>query len=351
MAHQHFSYAAIPSAAQFRKDSSVTLARRSDDRVLTHLDWVLERYAHHMRPDTFDPGMRRVILCDLFVASNYWIKSFHEKRPAMLRDRYPAVLALFEAVVNELCTLLGCTRPMVAQAVEEMFGRDLTPGGVETDASMAPQYFDRAELALLRIRFRAGVAYHYGLGAAVGGQLAPLQTAQFYTGVARKGNDGQRHAPGKDWAPFVMTLEREFYMTKHWLNEVGHQNVFHSSYTRGGTVSAAGTLYAKDGVISGIRPDSGHYKPLEQNVAAALLALQMFGVPMARLYVHDFTGKSMGTAREFMAANMTWDKFQASRRDFVAQRVVGAPLPPPAVGGNASNGSASGAYNSSGGYN
>jgi hypothetical protein len=309
---QHFFYKAIPTVKQFQSDSSVTFAVRGEDKILKHLDWLLERYHLHSRKLNAD--LQRIILCEIFLGANYWIKAYHEKKPAMKKERYPAVLALFEAAVGQLSTLLRCSRPMVAIQIEEIFGRELMPEGAKTDgeAKTKPEYFTAMQLELYRMRFRAGRAYHAGLDATRPMHLTPLDTAPFFFEILRTGTDGKQATMNKGWGPFVMTMEREFYMTKHWFDTPGHKNIFHSSYTHGRAISAAGTMYAEHGIIKGIRPDSGHYKPLEHNIVSALLALQMFAVRMDEIEVQDYAGERLGTAREFVSSRLSWSQFQAA---------------------------------------
>jgi hypothetical protein len=335
------TYNAIPSVKQFQSDSSVTFAVRGEDKILKHLDWLLERYHLHSRKLNAD--LRRIILCEIFLGANYWIKADHEKKPAMKKGRYQAVLALFDAAVRELRTLLGCDERMVARHIEEIFGRELMPEGAKTDAGAKtkPEYFTAMQLELYRIRFRAGRAYHAGLDATRPMHLAPLDTAPFFFEIARKGADEKQAPMNKGWGPFVMTMEREFYMTKHWFDTPDHQNIFHSSYTHGRAISAAGTMYAEHGIIKGIRPDSGHYKPLEHNIVAALLALQMFAVRMDEIEVQDYAGERLGTAREFVQSRLTWPQFQAAGH-LQKMRKAGAlgvyvPAPAPGLDGPSGN--------------
>lgn len=312
------TYAGVPSVKQFQKDSSIALAIRSRDRILSHLDWLIERYHVHVA----DPDQRRlpsIVLVEIFLAANYWIKSYHENRPDMKKERYPAVLALFEAAVDALAHGLQVGRPQVAQQIKEIFGRDITQEGLDTDEIKKAHFFDARELALLRIRFKGGLAYHYGLDAEKHAELTlkPLDSKKFYLAVVRKnGRGGQKSECFPGWAPFVMTHERELYMTKHWLDDAKHKNIFHSSYTRGGMVAAAGTMGVKNGAIVGLRPDSGHYRPLENNFVGVLMALQMFGVRMDRVRMFTFDGKPLGTARQFMESRLSWFAYQQSAASF-----------------------------------
>lgn len=298
---EHFRYSGVPSAAQFRKDSSVTFAVRSNDVVLNHVDWLLEQYPTHLR----DASMRRVILVDLFLTANHWIKLFHERSPQVHKDRYPAVLALFESAVVDLARLLGCTRGQVAAFIEEMYGRDITAGGRQTDLVKNAKYFDKLQREEFRIRFQGGRAHQYARDAEPV-RLVAVNSADHYAHV-RRGNLGDA-SPG--WAPFVMTLERAFYMTKHTLNVPNEPNLFHSSYLGPDTpIACAGTMLIEQGVIRGIRPDSGHYKPLAHNVVGALQALSMFHVPIERVMVYDFTGQVSTPARSFLVKNLSWVNF------------------------------------------
>lgn len=322
---KHFSYNKIPTPGQFQKDSSVTLAVRSKDRVLSHLDWLLGRYEHYQRPRHFDYDRRRIILCELFLTANVWVKAFHAKKAWVEPQRYPAVLALFEAAVGELGTLLGCTRPMVAQQMEEIFGRDITAEGAKTDLDLQAGTYTLSELAFYRIYFKGGLAYHYGIADFNAPGLGPirrklLNSTMFHTALARGDGQGNKAFTRDGWAPFVMTLEREFYMSKHWLHEDGKTNIFHSAYARAGGVACAGTMEVKAGVIAGLRPDSGHYRPLEHNMRNVLLALSMYGVRTDRLALYSWKDEPLGTARNFVRSGLSWDAYQAAGQAHRDQR-------------------------------
>jgi hypothetical protein len=321
-------YNDIPSVQRFQKDSSVTFATRKDDRILVHLDWLLERY--NARQD--DWSLRRIILCDLFLTANFWVKSFHENNKSILKERYPAVLALFEVTVDKLCLLLGVGKGALALQIEEMVGRDNTPAGKQTDFNMSAKIFDAKVREVFRIKFRDGLLYHNFPEAKVPGRLVKLNSEDYYTKLARRAAPGGAMAHGfEGWGPFVMTLERVFYMTKHTLNEPGLPNIFHSSYTGGGTISAAGTMLVVDGRLKGLRPDSGHYKPLAANTLAALQALGMFGVKLQEVMVYDFMGSPAGSGAEFVKDQAKWKTLLDARdnlKDLRGTNPVPPPLPP-----------------------
>jgi hypothetical protein len=311
MSKEHFSYSAVPSPKQFQKDSSVTFAVRRDDTILAHLDWLLEQYSsgphHHL------PTRRLVILCDLFLTANYWIKNY-EGSSRMKKDRYPAVLALFEAVVNQMAQQLHCKICEVGQYVKEIFGRDMTDKGAQTDRDNNAHYFNKVEREMYRLKFKGGKVYNTDPEKHHPPRLGLLTSSDYsQDGLRRPG--GSIPLPGA--APFVMTMEREFYLTRHYLNVPGHENIFHSAYTSGGIVAAAGTMLVNAGTIVGIRPDSGHYKPLENNIVGALTALGMFGVPLQQITVYGYAGVGdrLGSALDFMRSRLTWSEFMAARKD------------------------------------
>jgi hypothetical protein len=317
-----FAYSHVPSAAQFQKDSSVMLAVRSHDAIISHIDWLLGRYrAHEWKTD----AKAKVILCDLFVTTNFWLKRYYEKHPAMKRERHPAVSALFERVTIELRMVFGCTRAEVGQRITEIFGRDLTPEGEQTDRAKGAHFYDCQALKTLRLRFRSGRVYHYEQNHRRGPmRLVPVNSAEFYEAVRAV---GMVRRP--DWAPFIMTLEREFYMSRHTLNVPGAPNIFHSAYTGGGTVCAAGTMLIRSGQILGIRPDSGHYKPLENNIAVAITALGMHSVPLSAIEVVPWDdappqGGGNPTALQFAQSRLNWAEFCKAGDDFRSGRRIAA---------------------------
>jgi hypothetical protein len=321
-----FKYDGIPSVSQFRKDSSVNLAIRGRDEILTHLDWLLERFHADHGPNIF---RKHVIACDLFLTANYWIRSFHEKNPRLEKERYPAVLALFASVVDTLALMLGCSGKRLSDGSEtmwgevqvknkmvEIFGKDIIPEKAKSDADDQVKHYNQLELRLHRIWFRDGRAFKYSCDKDNILRLMPANSREYYRHATRPG--AGEGIP--NWAPFVMTYERVFYMSRH------DQGIFHSAYTAGQPVSCAGTMLIENGVVKGIRPDSGHYQPLDQNAVAALTGLMMFGVDLSRVKVIDWSdskgSKAMKSAK-FLNANLTWAKYTKSESRPIADTPYG----------------------------
>jgi hypothetical protein len=306
------SYVNIPSAAQFRKDSSVRLAIRSDDTILKHIDWLLERYDENVGLGKFSRYM--VILGDLFLTCNFWLKSYYQKNPLMKKGRYPAVIALFEAVVGRLIVELKCDRHQVARTIDEIYNRDLHKHGLQVDGlSKRAQYFSKKERQIYRLRFRGGIVYqHRWWQNPPSMELTLAESRRAYNGtITRAGNAGS-----VDYGGFIMTMERELFMAKHWIGDIDSRaGVFHSSYTAGDRVIMAGNMLIKGGVIWAIRSDSGHYQPTEMNMAALLQALGMLGVSLRRIALFDYKNNPLGTAPDFLKARESWDQFVQQRTD------------------------------------
>ena len=316
------NYLDVPSAGRFQKDSSVTFAIRGEDRILTHIDWLLECYEETAWSN--DPVKRRVILCDLFLTCNFWIKSYHERNPRMRKERYPVVLALFEAVVDKLGILLMCNRAQVAQALDEIYGRELHKHGIQVDDfQKRAQYFSKLERQIYRLRFKGGLAYQYQWWVSNPGKTqVPADSRHAYTLISRRAEGGGQATGSEDFGGFIMTMERELYMAKHWVGGRGSQKgTFHSSYTAGERVIMAGNMLIEGGVIRTIRSDSGHYQPTEMNMAALLQALGMYGVDLHTIDLMDFKGDPIGKADDFLHARVSWDQYLVQRANERAHRV------------------------------
>jgi hypothetical protein len=307
------TYSAVPTAAKFQKDSSITFAIRGDDRILKHIDWLLERYAERSGGKNESWSLRRVILADLFMTCNFWIKSYHQGNTRMKKERYPAVLALFESVVSALTMLLQCTRAQLPGILEEMFGRDMHKHGIEVDYdSKRAKYLSEAERHIYRVRFRAGLAYQYNwwVQGAHSTHLLLAESKRAYTAIRKKGNDNTVVEVFPGWGCFVMTLEREIYMAKPDVGAVGSKaGIFHSSFTGGDIVTMAGTMLIENGIVKGIRTDSGHYTPTNTNMSMLLQALAMYGVDLCRIRMYHWDGTELGKAMDFLKSNLSWEAF------------------------------------------
>ena len=313
---KHFTYPKVPSPTQFQKDTSITFAYRKDDIVLKHIDWLLEKY--QSRSAQGMASKTNPILCDLFMTCNFWIKSYHEGNRRMEKERYPAVLALFEIVVNTLCTALRCTRGSLPDILVEIYGRDMHFHGIQVDHDQdKAKYLTKMERQMYRLRFKSGRAYQYQWWQddPLSAPLVPAESSRAYTALRRRGLDGHGVDGSENFGCFVMTIERELYMAKPFVPQGPTKDgMFHSSFTCGDVVTMAGTMLIKDGRILGIRADSGHYKPTQMNMALLIQALTMYGVDLKHIKIYEWNGFEVGNITDFMKSRMSWDEFVKQRR-------------------------------------
>lgn len=298
-------YSYIPPTATFKRDSSVSMARRTADPVLARIDNLLDFYqARRFATEPEAQLYALAALTDLFMATRYWIRLAADPthHSALKPERLPAVKALHGAVVARLGQEIGGDDQAVAEFVRDFKCRSMTDHGKVIDdyegPDTAPQtpvrayYFKTARRAATAVRFRNGVAYRLGTHEGQKGRLVKLNSADFESRMQR----GKLVSlPG--WAPFAMGPEGDLYMTRHFIDENDEGNeyqekIYHSNYTGGGPLIAAGTMLVVDGKILALRGDSGHYKPSDHNIAEALRVLATRGVDVPRIKIYDWREKN-----------------------------------------------------------
>lgn len=273
------NYATVPSSAQFKSDSSVLGATRAKDQNLFAIDALLDTYMRTMERDA-----RFTVLTELFFTINSWVMALRAKSPGVEPKRYDAVMALLAAVEKELMTLLGVgNRGTLAHELVKVCGLTLTTLGANTDSRFVAQSMKSARREAAKLHIQGGVIRRYTVdivGAPRG--LQPVNSGWFVNNSIARGNAG---VAIPDAAPFVMSMEREFYMAYHFH---GSSGVYHSAYFGGGAVGMAGTMVVKNGKLVAIRGDSGHYQPGPAQMANALRTLRSRGVDLKGVLVYDY---------------------------------------------------------------
>ena len=318
-------YSYIPLPETFKRDSSVSWARRSSDPVLTRIDNLLSFYQRRrFATQIEDQLMALAALTDLFMATRYWVRlAANAQNHATLKpERLPAVQALHGAVVEALRQQVGCSdAAAVAQFVTDFKCRTLTDHGafidqmvgdtVDTATPPSAYYFNTLRRQATAVRFENGVAYR--MSAKGTQRMVKLNSADFESPLMRANVMSM-----KGWAPFAMGEEGDLYMTRHFIGEndegnVGHEKIYHSTYTGGGPLVAAGTMLVVDGLILGMRGDSGHYKPTDHNLTEALRVLATRGVKVQRIKVHDWNADNPRPPMRAM------DFIASQRQNFIRQ--------------------------------
>lgn len=275
------AYMMLPSMAKFVQDTGPA----GHDATLRYITDTLNR----MPPGGND---RFIAMTDLFFGLNGWIKAYHEGSVQIRKPAYPAVAALTDCVIKELQKVVGApTAAHLSRALSNMFGLANVSAGRRTDANFNAITFDKGRRELSRLHFRNGLAFRARTPDMIGAPPGPdgltlVQSRWFETDIRRQGVDSM---PG--FAPFVMSLEREFYMARH---EVAQGGIFHSAYFGDGRVGAAGTMLIETGRVLAIRSDSGHFRPPPRSMASALKGLQAKGLSIDNVTVYDFKAHSSG---------------------------------------------------------
>ncbi|ACK50747.1 hypothetical protein Msil_1802 [Methylocella silvestris BL2] len=301
----HVTYADIPSLTLWMRDSSVAFATRKQDIILTRVDRLLEDY-HRAE---LDPGRQSLILCDLFLTIDCWVKSLHARNANCEKGRYNAMMNLFGAVVKQLkLAFVVHSDVELSNALKEFLGLGMSAGGHVTDQSSPLKPFSDDERARARLWFKDGLAYQVPWWE--NSRSLKKQLASSYHGYIEM-KRGEMGGQSPSYCGFVMTLDREIYMRKQ--DRDAHQ--FHSSYNGGARVIMAGTMLVRSGRILGIRTDSGHYKPGVHNLNTFLWALLMFGVELSPISILDHKGDYVTSADKFLADNNKWSRYLDGREN------------------------------------
>lgn len=320
------AYAEIPTEPQWRKDSSVSLAIRSKDQILTRIDALIAAY-HRNRHDP----KSSVIACDLFFTLDYWLK-IYKKNYKMENARAPAIQALYECVVHVLCGIFNCKENTLPRELELMFGRELSAHGVAVDVlnslgenQKAFYLENRAELELFKLRFKNGKAYQWRWWDRSRGGLVLANSKTVYSPRAGIGTTA------KNFGYFVMSMSRDIYMMRHGPIRGTDYRIFHSTYFAGGTVMTAGSILIENGHIKAIGSDSGHYMPTNANMFALLQTLAMVGVRLNKIEMLNHKKEPAGKASDFFKQNADWSKLWGLRNKTVVDNMAAfsvRPKPP-----------------------
>jgi hypothetical protein len=323
----------FPSVAQWRKASSVLLANRSSDNVLTRID----QYVGLAQLGGASAD-RRVLLSFLYFMTDHWLKiagvgtgakaQTHLQAKEINTGRTAAVYALFIATVNTLCAELtaglfggayGVTPNTLPEFLEQMFGRDLLTEKLKQDIwEGSAKYIDASDLVKYRLQFRNGLAYMtnwYEKSAKPKLVLANSSHAV---------PEGKHFYPEteSDFGGFVMGMSREIYMNQHVTRGSGqHASFYHSSYFAGKGVLCAGTIKITNGRVVAISNGSGHYAPRTSELVTLINTLFMHGVAMrgVTVWVYPHRGVSVN---EFIGGNFRGmlDGLDARMAEFVTHR-------------------------------
>jgi hypothetical protein len=308
-------------------------------------DLLMYHTRHGWSDDVFSLADKSVSLQGIYRQSGHIMRSVSRNvTHSTVRDcvAYQFSRAVHWAAAQELERLIG------AKSVSLSVGRDigdlainrciLSGHGIRVDNMpdtliAEPELSDRPDLqrhskvwlrdeeaAKHKILIRGGQLYF-----ATHGQLVDTQDDSYRDhGAGPNPNmTGAFREPGLNSAGYVLSTNGDLYAGIHapgtFLECMGKNPFFHSSYMGGGDVLCGGRIFVKEGVLVGIDNSSGHYQPTADHLRQCIRELERQGVSLRGLYCEDFSRTDRGDPFSLV---MLWP----SADDFLAGSGDGAPI-------------------------
>jgi hypothetical protein len=277
---------------------------RRDDPALVKIDNLVEALNHAK-----DVATRTYLLCVLWFTTGYWHNHFSRPNSRMESARKPAITSLLLFAQNELGTALGCGVGGLAAKLTQIYGKTMDTHGHICDFGEKGKdyYLAEAERDKFRIVFMNRLAYRFefterGWSAR---PLVLLDTKYHYYGMDKDDMSEEE----KGWAYFVMSMSSEIYMGPHFAGGQGIYPKFHSSYMGGKAIQCGGTMRITNGVVTGVKNDSGHYKPVDESLAKVLELLNTVGMDLSKIEVRTVEVKVEDKVKgdAFLRENGNWD--------------------------------------------
>ena len=278
----------IPTKARFASHTDlkfVTSGKRSDDRILNTIDSLLDLFhslEHEENADLKKAG-RISVLGRLFFATDRWLKIADQgNNPTINKRRRPAVFEFYRLIVGRLTEDTGVTVNVLPSWLERTFGKDMVAHGVELDLKdHSAKYLSDQERRTYKIIFRGGLAYQ---------QKWWENSEELTLANTETRNHNGAGVISDLFGGYAVSISGDFYSGPHCMGKVGHETGrFHSSYLAGNAVLCAGDIRIKNGLVSHINNNSGHYQPDDSNLARAVEALAVEGVNIKNVFVRSFT--------------------------------------------------------------
>jgi len=306
------TYQTIPNFSTWKSDSKVNSirVRRKHDPILSRIDNIIQAIEH-----STDNGEALYLRFELFFSTNFWLKSIKQQHAMakMQPKREPAIRALFRCNAKALAASFECGVQALPNVLEQHFGRALSAHGRTMDVNSYHYFKQQAEREKFKLFYKGGVVYQLPWRDIQKGKniksVKPVRAESAVINMHTK--SGLRGVLKENWAFFVMSIGRELYMTPHHgISETGSSAgvvpKYHSSIMSGMPVACAGSISIKNGIVNGIRNDSGHYQPTNLHMLNVLQHLSMMGVSLNGITVYDYAGAARAQGDEFLAGSGNW---------------------------------------------
>jgi len=284
-------YTDIPKDNQWQQDTQPGLTPRANDRILRSIDELISE-----ANKTKDKAVITYLKTQLFFATDTWLRLEKEGDENVDPARYPPVYALFKYVVEELCKLWNVTVNVLPQKIEEKFGKEISKYGRDKDKELTydpkkplpkVKYLTRLEAKKYELVFLEDQrAYQYTWWDPEKMEKWELILADSSRSPGLKDGPAKEPVFLNDLCGYSMSMDRRFYVGPHRAGFDGpYSNFYHSSYLAGQTVLCAGEIKIKNGFITEVTDDSGHYQPSLTHLVNVLEALRMYGVDVSNIDV------------------------------------------------------------------
>lgn len=301
------SYPTLPTVSQWKKDSSVGnlfTPKRSADPTLLRIDRMVNSLN---QPQS--AGEYAYKLGGLFFTTMYWNNN-HKINTRMDSGRRDSILRLNLWAGNKLGQIHQCGVGGVAMKLHDIYGKSMDEHGITTDGpgGQNANYLNALQRERFRVIFRNGLAYRFStkLSTNPNTVLTPWDTTDFYEADqvnTEKATGKVTYIQKGEGISFVFSMSHELFVGH--IRGIGSLS-YHSSFMGGATVQCAGSIAIKQGVITRLKNDSGHYKPKDEALAQVLRHLKTVGVNINKITVEEEVKKGSASGDQFLAANGNW---------------------------------------------
>jgi hypothetical protein len=302
----------FPNLQDWKKASCVGTAigppLRKNDPGLVRIDDLVAAYNQANNAGA-KAGEKQYLLGELFFATLHWNNNYKTDR-RMDAGRRTAIMSLNLTVANVLSAAFQCGLGELPARLNNLFGKALSVHGVTVDANSTRFYLDAAKREQWRVGFRGGKAYKFETLNTDPKAPPVLLNTQAYVDdkEQRQGDCG-----------YALSMSDELYVgpllgkEKSGVAVRDAKPVFHSSFMGGRPVQCAGMITVKDGIVTQLSGDSGHYQPVDTDMVKVLQLLKSTGMPLKQIEVRGYN-KEKKTVEvvwfngdEFLQKNGNWE--------------------------------------------
>jgi hypothetical protein len=280
---------------------------RRNDSALVKIDNLVLALNH-----ATDVATRAYLLSVLWFTTGYWHNHLQDD-PGRQKIRKSAIMSLLLFAQNTLGAALGCGVGGLAARLTQIYGKTMDTHGHMCDFGEKGKdfYLTEAERDKFRIVFFNKLAHRFEYRQ-LDWKAKPLVLLDTKTGGYVRGNLIE-DAEEAGWAYFVMSMSSEIYIGPHVEKAIKGPDgnilypKFHSSYMGGKNVQCGGTMRVVNGVVTGLKNDSGHYKPVDESMVKVLELLRTVGMDISKAEVHPVGAGGMVKGDVFLKQNGNWD--------------------------------------------